>query len=45
MGAAGHVDEVLRLGTGDVDVAALRLPGGDLGQDLGDVVGCDRLNE
>ena len=45
VGAAGHVDKVLRLGSGDVDVAALRLPGGDLGQDLSYVVGCDRLNE
>ena len=42
-GAAGHVDEVLRLRTGDVNVAALRLPGGDLGQDMSYVVGCNRL--
>ena len=36
---------VLRLRTGDVNIAALRLTGGDLGQDMSYVVGCNRLNE
>jgi hypothetical protein len=35
----------LRLRAGDIDVAALRLAGRDLGQDLSYVVGCDRLNK
>ena len=39
VGAPGHVDEVLRLGTGRVRVAPLRLAGGDFGKHVGDVCG------
>ena len=45
MSAPGHVDQVLGLGAGDIGVAALRRPDGDLGQHLGDVIGRDRLHE
>lgn len=43
--APGHVDKVLRLGPGDVSVAALRAAYGDPGEDCSDISGRDRLQK